>query len=74
VPCVFCGGSPVTNEHVFPRWPNRYLPSAGQQKLEKTRYGDGGFDIDGPAKGRMSGPFERADARIRTAAPFHYER
>lgn len=24
--CVFCGGSPVTAEHVWPRWIGKYLP------------------------------------------------
>ncbi len=43
MPCVFCGGSPVTKEHVFPQWLNRYLPP-GRQQLEQARYGEGAFD------------------------------
>ncbi|MEV3928641.1 hypothetical protein [Streptomyces sp. NPDC049944] len=41
--CVFCGGSPVTNEHVFPQWLNQYLPP-GRQRTEQARYGAGSFD------------------------------
>jgi hypothetical protein len=26
--CIFCGGSPVTAEHVWPRWIAKYLPDA----------------------------------------------
>lgn len=44
MPCVFCGSTPTTKEHVFPRWLNRYLPSQHQQ-LEQARYGEGAFDI-----------------------------
>lgn len=43
MPCVFCGGSPVTKEHVFPQWLNRYL-LPGRQQIEQARYGVGGFD------------------------------
>lgn len=44
MPCVFCGGLRVTNEHVFPRWLNRYLPADRRQQLEQARYGEEGFD------------------------------
>jgi hypothetical protein len=42
--CVFCGGSPVTKEHIFPQWLNHYLPP-GRQQLEQARYGLGAFDV-----------------------------
>jgi hypothetical protein len=42
--CVFCDKTPVTKEHVFPQWLNRYLPP-GRQEFEQARYGTGGFDI-----------------------------
>ncbi|MFD9467199.1 hypothetical protein [Streptomyces sp. NPDC060027] len=42
--CVFCGGSPVTKEHVFPQWLNQYLPP-GRQQTEQARYGAGAFDV-----------------------------
>jgi hypothetical protein len=42
--CVFCGASPTTNEHVFPRWIERFLPDDRRQRLELTRYGDSGYD------------------------------
>jgi hypothetical protein len=48
--CIFCGGTPTTKEHVFPRWLNRYLSSQRQQ-LEQTRYGEGEFDITRPSVG-----------------------
>lgn len=51
MPCVFCGSSPVTNEHVFPRWLNRYLPSDRRQQLEQARYGEDGFDFERPSIG-----------------------
>lgn len=41
--CVFCGGFPVTKEHVFPQWLNQYL-SPGRQQLEQARYGEGAYD------------------------------
>jgi hypothetical protein len=44
VPCVFCGGSPTTNEHVFPRRLERFLPEGRRQTIELTRYGTGGYD------------------------------
>jgi hypothetical protein len=44
MPCIFCGSTPTTKEHVFPRWLNRYLSSQHQQ-LEQARYGEGAFDI-----------------------------
>jgi hypothetical protein len=45
MPCVFCGGPRVTNEHVFPQWLNRYLPPGRLQQIEQTRYGPGEYDI-----------------------------
>jgi hypothetical protein len=45
MPCVFCGGAPVTNEHVFPQWLNRYLPAGWVQQIEQTRYSPGEYDI-----------------------------
>ena len=45
--CVFCGGSPTTNEHVFPRWLERFLPPDRRQQLELTRYGADGYDLFG---------------------------
>jgi len=45
VPCVFCGGSPTTNEHVFPTWLERFLPQDRRQRLELTRYGEDGYDV-----------------------------
>ncbi|WP_329368501.1 hypothetical protein OG896_23895 [Streptomyces sp. NBC_00669] len=42
--CVFCGGSPVTREHVFPQWLNQYLPP-GRQQIEQSRYGVGAYDV-----------------------------
>jgi hypothetical protein len=45
VPCVFCGRSPDTKEHIFPRWLDRYLPNGRRQELEQARYGTGGYDI-----------------------------
>jgi hypothetical protein len=51
MPCIFCGGSPVTNEHVFPQWLNRYLPAGLTQKLEQARYGPNGYDITRPSIG-----------------------
>ena len=50
MPCVFCGRGPVTNEHVFPRWLNRYLP-ADRRQQQQARYGEEGFDIQRPAIG-----------------------
>lgn len=44
MPCVFCDGSPVTKEHVFPQWLNQYLPP-GRQQTEQARYGAGAFDV-----------------------------
>lgn len=41
---MFCGSSPITREHIFPIWLNRYLPEDRVQHLEQTRYGDDGFD------------------------------
>ena len=29
--CIFCGGQPTTNEHIWPRWSHAYLPK-GQKK------------------------------------------
>ena len=49
--CVFCDRSPVTNEHVFPRWLDRYLTSGERQQLEQTRYGQGGFDTTRASRG-----------------------
>jgi hypothetical protein len=43
--CVFCGGRPTTNEHVFPRWLERFLAEDRRQRLELTRYGEGGYDV-----------------------------
>lgn len=43
--CVFCGGQPTTNEHVFPRWIERFLPRDRRQRLELARYGEGGYDV-----------------------------
>lgn len=51
MPCVFCGRSPTTNEHVFPRWLNRYLQQGRRQQLEQARYGEDGFDVQYPARG-----------------------
>lgn len=51
MPCIFCGRSAVTNEHVFPRWLDRYLPPGRQQQLEQARYGRSGFDITRPSVG-----------------------
>jgi hypothetical protein len=53
MPCVFCGRSPVTNEHIFPRWLNRYLGADRRQQLEleQARYGEGGFDRVYPSLG-----------------------
>lgn len=45
MPCVFCGGAPVTNEHVFPQWLNRYLPAGQVQQIEQTRYGPGEYNV-----------------------------
>jgi hypothetical protein len=42
--CAFCGGRPTTNEHVFPRWLERFLPGDRRQTLELTRYGAGGYN------------------------------
>lgn len=44
MPCVFCGGSPTTNEHVFPRWLERFLPPDRRQVLELSRYGENGYE------------------------------
>ncbi|MEK8146667.1 hypothetical protein NKH18_51540 [Streptomyces sp. M10(2022)] len=41
--CVFCGGSPVTKEHIFPQWLNEYL-LPGRQQTEQARYGEGAYD------------------------------
>ncbi|MGW9238706.1 hypothetical protein ACWGRL_08260 [[Kitasatospora] papulosa] len=41
--CVFCGGAPVTKEHIFPQWLNKYLPP-GRQQTEQARYGEGAYD------------------------------
>lgn len=51
MPCVFRGRSPVTNEHVFPRWLNRYLGGSRRQLLEQARYGENGFDLVYPSMG-----------------------
>ena len=51
MPCVFCGRSPLTNEHVFPRWLNRYLPQDRRQQIEISRYGQNGYDIVHPSIG-----------------------
>jgi hypothetical protein len=45
VACVFCGGRPTTNEHVFPRWLERFLPADRRQVLELARYGEGRYDV-----------------------------
>lgn len=45
VSCIFCGRTPVTKEHVFPQWLNRYLPSGEAQILEQSRYGAGAYDV-----------------------------
>jgi hypothetical protein len=45
VTCVFCGRSPDTKEHIFPRWLDRYLPEGQRQELEQARYGAAGYDI-----------------------------
>ncbi|MGA6175385.1 hypothetical protein ACPEIF_34700 [Streptomyces sp. NPDC012600] len=41
--CVFCGGAPVTKEHVFPQWLNEHL-RPGRQRTEQARYGNGAYD------------------------------
>jgi hypothetical protein len=41
----FCGGTPVTKEHVFPQWLNRYVSSEEAQILEQSRYGAGAYDV-----------------------------
>lgn len=51
MPCAFCGASPTTSEHIFPRWLERYLPPDRRQQREVARYGDGGFDIRHPVVG-----------------------
>lgn len=35
----------MTNEHVFPKWLDRYLPPETRQQLQQARYGPSGFDI-----------------------------
>jgi hypothetical protein len=42
--CVLCGARRTTNEHVFPRWLERFLPDDRRQRLELTRYGEDGYD------------------------------
>jgi hypothetical protein len=49
--CAFCGGNPTTNEHIFPRWLERYLPGDRRQQREVARYGEGGFDVSHPMIG-----------------------
>ena len=49
--CAFCGRTPTTNEHIFPRWLERYLPADRRQQREVARYGKGGFDISHPVIG-----------------------
>src|SRR5579862_7438320 len=51
MPCEFCGASPTTSEHIFPRWLERYLPPDRRQQREVARYGEGGFDIQHPVVG-----------------------
>jgi len=51
MPCAFCGASPTTREHIFPRWFERYLPPDRRQRREVARYGEGGFDIQHPVIG-----------------------
>lgn len=51
MPCAFCGGKPTTNEHIFPRWLERYLPADRRQQREVARYGEGGFDVRHPTIG-----------------------
>jgi hypothetical protein len=51
MPCAFCGASPTTSEHIFPRWLERYLPPDRRQQREVARYGEGGFDIQHPVIG-----------------------
>lgn len=51
MPCAFCGASPTTSEHIFPRWLERYLPPDRRQVREVARYGEGGFDIQHPVVG-----------------------
>jgi hypothetical protein len=34
--CVFCGGTPVTAEHIWPRWAQKYLLSRDPQEHTRT--------------------------------------
>lgn len=51
VPCVFCEAAPLTKEHIFPQWLNRYLPPGEVQALEQARYGDRAYDVSRQAVG-----------------------
>ncbi len=45
MPCVFCNGTPVTKEHIFPQWLNRYFPPSEIQTFEQARYGPRAYHI-----------------------------
>lgn len=47
---MFCGQLPLTKEHVFPQWLNRYL-GPGRIELSQARYGEEAYENSRSAKG-----------------------
>ncbi len=66
--CVFCGGSPISDEHFWSQWMHPYLPRNGKEYHLSTNYGGeyiAGEKIDGDRADRKhQGPYRTYKLRV----------
>jgi hypothetical protein len=72
--CVFCGASPLTREHVFPRWLTAVLPEQERWRGQTTvtAIGEQVNDLDLPLASRTMGERFTEATVVRVCAPCNH--